>query len=66
MPLTADGKRRKSERCFSNPSCVWVALVTDKVELSDSADGGRVLRFESREWGAFIAGVKNGEFDWPR
>jgi predicted secreted Zn-dependent protease len=47
------------------------------VEVADLPDGGRlvrdtklgeaspVLRYTAAEWGAFIAGVKAGEFDDP-
>jgi hypothetical protein len=63
MALVADGQRRKTKRCYSNPSCVWVGMTGDVVELSETVDGETVLRFESRRWTEFIAGIKAGDFD---
>lgn len=48
----------------------------DCVEVGAAADGGRWLRdskdrskaphyFTAAEWGAFLLGVRNGEFDLP-
>jgi hypothetical protein len=42
---------------------VWVGRAGDDVELSATADGDRVLRFEPQQWAEFIAGIKNGDFD---
>ena len=36
-----------------------------KAERDDSP-GGPVLTFTQQEWAAFVAGVKNGEFDLER
>jgi len=34
------------------------------VGVRDSRDaGGLILRFDPREWHAFLGGVRNGEFD---
>jgi hypothetical protein len=53
---------RKSSSC-GNHTCVEVA-VSDEVVVRDSKDpNGPVLTFSHDEWYAFIAGVKNGEFD---
>lgn len=61
---------RKSH--FSNPSgnCVQIAergntmLIDGKVLVRDSKDpSGPVLHFTKPEWQAFVAGVKQGEFD---
>ena len=55
---------RKSQRCCEGPDCVEVAWDADGVWLRDSKNaGGPVLRFSHRDWAAFIAGVKCGEFD---
>jgi hypothetical protein len=44
--------------------CVEVAVVADAVGVRDSKDrGGPVLVFNKREWAAFVAGVRDGEFD---
>jgi hypothetical protein len=45
--------------------CVAVALLSDGsiAVRDDKVDGGPVLSFSAEEWGAFVAGVKNSEFD---
>ena len=47
--------------------CVEVAhLPNGLVALRDSKDVSRApLVFNRREWTAFLAGVRNGEFDMP-
>ncbi|MFI7630321.1 DUF397 domain-containing protein [Microbispora rosea] len=54
---------RKSARS-GNEGCVEVADLPDGGALvRDSKDpAGPQLRFNKREWDAFIAGVKDGEF----
>ncbi|HST66853.1 MAG TPA: DUF397 domain-containing protein [Mycobacteriales bacterium] len=48
----------------SSGNCVEVALATDGVGVRDTKDReGPVLRFTRAEWDAFVAGVRNGEFD---
>lgn len=59
---------RKSSR--SNGSggnnCVEVAFLDTGVAVRDSKDrNGPSLGFTESEWHAFVAGVKNGEFDLP-
>ena len=56
---------RRSSFCGSNGACVELApLDGGAVALRDGkiAEPSPVLVFESAEWAAFIAGVKNGEF----
>jgi Domain of unknown function (DUF397) len=57
---------RISSYCYSG-GCVAVSAHSDDVILvadSKTVDaGGDFLRFTGMEWDAFIAGVKNGEFD---
>jgi hypothetical protein len=55
---------RKSARSGSN-GCVEVAGLPDGwVAVRDSKHpDGPVLRFTPVEWAAFLAGVRNGEFD---
>ena len=54
---------RKSTRSGTN-GCVEVALDTTEVAVRDSKDrDGPVLSFTAHEWDAFLAGVRNGEFD---
>jgi hypothetical protein len=56
---------RKSTR--SGPltdNCVEVAFVNGSVAVRDSKDPqGPVLMFNADEWGAFVGGAKDGEFD---
>jgi hypothetical protein len=58
---------RKADSC-SDKSCVEVAFADGTVGVRDSKDrgGGPVLAFDEREWAAFLAGAKRGEFDLPR
>jgi Domain of unknown function (DUF397) len=56
---------RKSSRSESN-GCVEVAFLNGQIAVRDSKDrGGSVLLFTYRDWEAFLAGVRHGEFD-PR
>jgi hypothetical protein len=55
---------RKSSRSGNN-GCVEVALDPAEVAVRDSKDrNGPVLRFNAHEWEAFLAGVRNGEFEY--
>jgi hypothetical protein len=46
------------------PTCVAVAIKGDTIGVRDSKDAGKTtLQFTKAEWEAFVAGVKNGEFD---
>lgn len=57
---------QKSTRSGNN-GCVEVALDTAEVAVRDSKDRtGPVLLFTAHEWDAFLAGVRNGEFDRSR
>ena len=57
---------RKSSRSGTN-GCVEVALDPAEVAVRDSKDrNGPVLQFNAHEWEAFLAGVRNGEFERPR
>ena len=58
----------KSSFSYSNGNCVEVAsLYGGAVGVRDSRDAdGLILRFDPREWHAFLGGVRNGEFDGPR
>ena len=55
----------KSSLSFANGDCVEVARLPDRrVGVRHSKDpAGPVLRFTPREWLAFIAGIRGGEFD---
>ena len=56
---------RKSSRSGNN-GCVEVAFGESEVAVRDSKQQGRgpVLQFNAHEWEAFLAGVRNGEFDY--
>ncbi|GLY96786.1 DUF397 domain-containing protein [Actinoplanes sp. NBRC 103695] len=56
---------RKSSRSGSEGNCVEVATnLPDLVAVRDTKDrDGGTLMFSPREWAAFIAGVRGGEFD---
>ncbi len=54
---------RQSSRCGAD-SCVQVARLDGEYAMRDSTDvNGPLLRFSAVEWHAFIAGVRDGEFD---
>ncbi|MEV0616131.1 DUF397 domain-containing protein [Nonomuraea sp. NPDC050404] len=59
---------RKSSYSYGNSNCVEVEPRPDGgVTVRDSKDpSGPVLEFTSQEWEAFLAGVKNDEFDLGR
>lgn len=47
-----------------NTECAEVAFAAESVLLRHSQDpAGPVLEFTLAEWAAFLAGVRNGEFD---
>jgi Domain of unknown function (DUF397) len=54
----------KSSASADKGNCVEVrTLPYGGVAVRDSKDrGGPVLRFTAAEWGAFVAGARNGEF----
>ena len=54
---------RRSSRCETG-GCVEVAHTDGTIAIRDSKDvDGPVLTFSHGEWAAFVAGVRNGEFD---
>jgi uncharacterized protein DUF397 len=55
----------KSSFSFALSNCVEVASLSgDQIGVRDSKDvNGPVLRFTPSEWGAFVGGVRNGEFE---
>ena len=54
---------RKSSHS-SNNGCVEVANGDDRIAVRDSKDPtGPILLFTHHEWRAFLAGVRDGEFD---
>ncbi len=64
-PLPVDAPWRKSSLSGSG-GCVEVASAPGIIAVRDTKDRqGPVLRFTPDEWVAFVAGVRNGEFDLP-
>jgi hypothetical protein len=62
----SDAVWHKSTRS-GNSGCVEVATLERVVGVRDSKDRqGPVLVFRFDEWNAFLAGVRDGEFDLPR
>lgn len=64
-------KFRKSTRSQGNSNCLEVAQTENGVAIRDSKEVRRVgeenatvLHFTPSEWKAFVAGVKDGEFDF--
>ena len=56
----------KSRHSNGDGNCVEVAVLPDglvKVRDSKAGDAGPVLDFTPGEWRAFLAGVRDGEFD---
>ena len=61
MPVTEPF--RISSFCHSG-GCVAVAVGVEEISVRSSFDpDGPVLSFTREEWAAFVAGVRNGEFD---
>jgi hypothetical protein len=55
---------KRRSKCISGGNCVEVADLPDAAAVRNSNDpDGPVLVYGRREWSAFVAGVKNGEFD---
>jgi hypothetical protein len=57
---------RKSDDS-ADGGCVEVAYVSGSIGVRDSKAKGRgpLLVFNEREWRAFLAGARRGEFDLP-
>lgn len=53
---------RKSSRCESS-MCIGVNITDDGVLIANTANLADRLAFTRGEWAAFVAGVRNGEFD---
>ncbi|MBV9447033.1 MAG: DUF397 domain-containing protein [Acidobacteriaceae bacterium] len=55
---------RKSSFSGSEANCVEAASADGVVLVRDTKDRhGQVHRFPADQWRAFVAGVRNGEFD---
>jgi hypothetical protein len=63
MGSTSKGEWHKSSRSDAG-DCVEVRQGDGEVQVRDTKDrAGAVLTFTPREWSAFLAGVRLGEFD---
>lgn len=55
---------KTSSRSSGNGQCVEVAIMDTGVAVRDTKDRTKPPHFyTSAEWAAFVAGVKDGEFD---
>lgn len=55
-----------STMCLRGKNCVQVAHKEGVIAIADSKNPQqKPLHFDKAEWSAFIAGIKNGEFDYP-
>lgn len=55
---------KKSSFSQGNSNCVQIARIDSSIIVGDTKDQqGVVLSFTQQEWKAFVAGVKNGEFE---
>ena len=62
--VPSEHEYRKSSYSPDAGSCVEIAMRDDVIAVRDSKDRSvSPLVFDRREWQAFIAGVKAGEFD---
>ncbi len=60
------GSAWRKSRASSGGNCVEITDTADRVWVRDSKDrAGSMLCFTRREWTAFLAGVRAGEFDGP-
>lgn len=58
------GLRWRTSRTCDGGACVGVARDGDFIVVGNTADPmAAVSRFTAREWSAFLAGVKLGDFD---
>lgn len=54
----------KSSRSYGSGDCVEVRAMNGDIRMRDSKDpDGPQLAFNRREWAAFVAGVRAGDFD---
>lgn len=60
------GEWVRSSKCGTNGACAEVMAPGngwDFVRIRSSDEPGNYVVFSEDEWAAFVAGVKNGEFD---
>lgn len=65
-PKPPAGATWHKSRASANGGCVEITDTAENVWVRDTKDrDGPVLTFTRREWTAFLAGVRAGEFDGP-
>jgi hypothetical protein len=57
-----DRQWRRAKRC-GNYACVEVARVESGYLVRGTSDPEKTLLFTDAEWAAFVAGVRDGDFD---
>jgi predicted secreted Zn-dependent protease len=59
-----EGLRWRTSRTCDGGACVGVARHGEFIVIGNTADpDAAITRFTAREWSAFLAGVKLGDFD---
>lgn len=63
-PQFSPGDFVRSSHCtYPSGGCVEVAAKDGIVSVRDAKNPAQILEFSKAEWAAFVAGVKDGEFD---
>lgn len=58
---------KKTSLCHTASCCVEVAYKDGMIAVRDNKNLQQTpLHFTTEEWTAFVEGVKNGEFDFPK
>jgi hypothetical protein len=57
---------QRASRC-ANAACVEVASIDGSIAVRDSKNpDGTVQMYSPSEWNAFLDGITNGDFNFPR
>lgn len=61
--VETEAPKFKTPSACAGGACTEVAVEKEGVLVRHSENPDLVLSFSLKEWGDFVAGVKNGEFD---